>query len=464
MKRVIGILLSSMLMSACGGGGGSGGTSGGTSSVKSSVVSVSSLSSVASVSSSSSVSSESTISSSLSSSSSSSLSSPASSSSSSISSVSSSSSSSLRSSSSSSSVGACNGEGVIFSECLNAEWGAFQVYEEDVQTYAGQIYTQETNDSNLQWKVINSPVAGRGKVVELTYGQKAGVGSTLQLRSVSTQNRTAYDTGKLVFDLNVVNFGESYNSTTGNAIFELVLECVWPCTSHSAFFPVSFENVWQTIEINIVDLIRDGLDTSKIDTAFMIRPVFENASQKGVVLQLDNIKWVKSSGSAPKSKDIYSEHFNTNASLDQWVFATYGGGMDEITKYLSQGLGLYPIWVTDFDHWAMETELSKAINIRNKKASFQIKLADALVGASGTSIGFSVVATDSNARQVESDMLTSAGMTGKQWHEFEIQLGSSFPNGFNAADVRKLAIHFYANGKPTYIHGAIQIDTIRITE
>jgi hypothetical protein len=366
--------------------------------------------------------------------------------------------------SSSSAAGACNGEGVIFTECLNSEWGALQVYEEDVQTYAGQIYTQETNDSNLQWKVINSPVAGHGKVIELTYGQKTGVGSTLQLRSANLQNRSAYSTGKLVFDLNVVNFGESYNSATGSAMFELVLECVWPCTSHGVFFPVSFENTWQTVEINIADLIRDGLDTSKIDTAFMIRPVFENGSQKGVVLQLDNIKWVKGSTSAPQPKEVYSEHFNTRESLDQWVFATYSGGQVEPNKYLSQGLGMYPLWATDFDHWGMETELSKAINIRNKKASFQIKLADALVGATGNAIGFSVVATDSNARQVESDMLTSTTMTGRQWHQFEIQLGSNFPNGFNVADVRKLAIQFYANGKPAHIHGAIQIDTLRITE
>lgn len=427
MKRVIGILLSSILMSACGGGGGSGGTSGGTSSLKSSL---SSSSSVSSVSSSSSFSSA----------------------------------SSLSSSSSSFSVGSCNGEGVIFTECLNSEWGAFQVYEEDLQTYAGQVYKQETNDSNLQWKIGNSPVTGHGKVIEVTYGQKAGVGSTLQLRSEGTRDRSAYSTGKLVFDLNVVNFGESYNSATGEAIFELVLECVWPCTSHSALFPVSFENVWQTVEINIAELIRDGLDTSKIDTAFMIRPLFTDASQKGVVFQLDNIKWIKGSTSAPRSNEVYSEHFNTNASLDQWVFATYDGGQVEPNKYLSQGLGMYPLWATDYDHWAMETALAKAINIKNKKASFQLKLADTLVGATGTPIGFSVVATDGNARAVESELLTSSAMPGGQWHQFEILLGNSFPGGFDAANVRKLAIHFYANGKPAYVHGSIQIDTIRITE
>lgn len=403
MMRVVGILLSSLLISACGGGGGSGGTSGGSGASSSQPTG--------------------------------------------------------------GTIGnSCSSEGIIFNECLNKDWGALQVYEENIHTYAGQVYKQETNDSNVQWKVSDSPAAGHGKVIEVTYGQKSDVGSTLELRSESTQNRTAYSTGKLAFDLNVVSFGESYNPAQGSATFELVLACVWPCTSHSLYVPVSFQNVWQTVEINIADLISDGLDVSKIDTAFTIRPVFENASQKGVVFQLDNIKWSKGSTSTPKSNDVYSEHFNTNASLDQWVFATYGGGMDQINKYLSQGLGLYPVWVTNYDHWAMETELAKPLNIKNKTVSFQLKLANELTGANGFPIKFNLVATDSNARIAETEQLSSLGMEGGEWYQFEMALGSSFAGGFDAADVRKLAIHFYANGKPSYMHGAIQLDTIRITE
>jgi hypothetical protein len=360
----------------------------------------------------------------------------------------------------------CSSEGVIFADCLNKDWGALQVFEETLQPapWVGTVYKQETNTSNVQWKVTDSPAAGRGKVIEVSHGSKSGVGSTLQLRSENTQNRSAYSTGTLTFDLNVVNFGESYNPAKGSALFEMILECVWPCTSHSVFIPVRFQNDWQTVEIKIADLIRDGLDTSKMDTAFMLRPVFEGASQKGVLYQLDNIKWVKGTTSVPRSTEVYAEHFNTNESLNQWVLALYEGGQVNPNKYLAQGLGMYPRWATNFDHWAMETALARPINIRNKKVTFQLKLATALVGGTGFPIGFSVVATDGNARAVESEELTSLGMIGGQWHQFEIQLGSVFPGGFNAADVRKLGIHFYANGKPFYIDGSIHLDTIRITE
>ena len=448
MKRVVGILLSGILMSGCGGGG-SGGTSGGTSSSTSSTLSSSVVSSVSSVASSSALSSSLAVSSESSEFSSSSVSS---------------SSSVPSSSSSTSAMQACTDEGVIFSDCVNSEWGALQVYEEDLQTYAGQVYTQGTNDSNLQWAVITSSNANRGNVIEATYGQKENVGSTLTLRSAEILNRSEYSTGKLIFDLNVPDFGESYNADKGRALFEVVLECVWPCTSHSVYIPVSFENVWHTVVIDIADLVRDGFDPSNVDTAFMVRPVFENASQQGVVFQLDNIRWAKGTITAPESRDVYTEHFNSQEALDKWPYVIYEGGLLQPTIYLGQGVGIYVLWLTDYDHWGMETTLDQAIDITNKKASFQVKLADTLVGSTGIPIGFSVSATDGNGVSVESEILTSEDMTGGLWHQFEIQLGGIFPNGFKANDVRKLAIHFHANGKPAEINGTIQIDTIRITE
>lgn len=426
MKRVIGVLLASMLISACGGGGGSGGTNSNTSSLATVSSNSSSSSTISNGSSSSIISSN-------------------------------------GSSSSVTSSNSCDSEGVIFEECINKSWGVFQVFEENLQSWANETYKEQINNSNVQWKIIDSQAAGHGKVIEVSYGQKDDFGSTFNVSSEDTQNRSAYDTGKLVFDLNVVNFGESYDINKGSAIFELVLTCVWPCTSHSAFIPISVENEWKTIEINIADFIRDGLDTSKIDTVFMLRPLYKN--QKNVVFQLDNIKWIKGPTSAPKPNEVYSEHFNTTDSLDRWVFVEYGVNPGIFDKFLpAQGFGMYRHWPTDYDHWAIETSLATAINITNKKASFQLKLADTLVGTTGTPIAFSVAATDVNGNEVESDQLTSLAMVGDQWHQFEISLGSNFPGGFNAANVRKLAIHFYANGKPSYIHGSIHIDTIRITD
>jgi hypothetical protein len=54
-------------------------------------------------------------------------------------------------------------------------------------------------------------------------------------------------------------------------------------------------------------------------------------------------------------------------------------------------------------------------------------------------------------------------MTDKAWTTVSTKVGSSFAGGFNAADVRKLAIHVYATGNPLP-YGYIYLDTIRITE
>lgn len=357
----------------------------------------------------------------------------------------------------------CGTESTIFENCLNKEWGEFRVWENNRQTGTGQGYSTETNASNVQWKLVDSPAAGHGKVVEVSYGQTTNLESQLYVANEKTADRSAYATGKVVFDLNVLDFGDAYDPNTGTMQFEVIVECVWPCLSHSAKVPVTTLNQWQTVELSIADMVRDGLDLKKIDSTFLIRPSIEDGAQTGVQFQVDNIKWVKGSGSLPATNDVYAEHFDTTAAADKWVFAQYGGGISQIHKHLSQGLGTFPEWQSGADHWALETRLDKAINLRNKTASFQIKFSSAVVAGDRGSIDFTLVATDGSGRTLESPSFASGTLDNKQWHQISLQLGSSFPDGFNGADVRKLGIHFYAAGNP-YAYGLIYLDTIRISE
>ncbi len=375
--------------------------------------------------------------------------------------------SSSGSSSSSTAIGgnpignSCGSDGVIFEECLNKSWGSFHVWEHDARTGQGQGYTTESNASNVQWRLVDSPSAGHGKVVEVSYGSKAGYVSQLFVSSDSA-DRSAYATGKLVFDLNVQNFGDAYDRNKGYMLFEVIVECGWPCLSHSVKIPALIQNQWATYEINIADLVRSGLDLKAVNTAILIRPSIDDAPQTGVVFQLDNIKWVKGTGSISSPREVFAEHFNTEASANNWKFINYAGGISEIHKHLSQGLGAFPEWTSSLDHWALETSLSKAINIKNKKASLQIKLVSADSGYSSP-IEFALVATDGAGREASTETFISSGMPDREWHQIGVELGSSFPGGFNAADVRKLAIHVYATGTP-FPYGYIYLDTIRITE
>ena len=358
--------------------------------------------------------------------------------------------------------GNCGGEGVVFADCVNKNWGVFKTFNYEVATGKSSEYTSETNAGNVQWKLVDSPAAGRNKVVEVSFGQKAGFNSQIYVNT-DPVDRSAYATGKIQFDVNVQSFGNAYDPNKGQMLFEVVVECVWPCLSHSGKFPVTFLNQWQTVEFNIAELVRDGLDLKKVNTSFMIRPSIDDGAQTGVVFQLDNIKWVKGTGSIANPKDVYVEHFNTEASANNWTFVNYGGGIREIHKHLAQGLGAFPEWTSSLDHWALETQLSKPINIKNKTVSLQIKLLSSIVSGFAYPMEFGLVATDGVGREVATERFSSQNMTDKAWTTVSTKVGSSFAGGFNAADVRKLAIHVYATGNPLP-YGYIYLDTIRITE
>ncbi len=358
--------------------------------------------------------------------------------------------------------GNCGTEGTLFADCVNKSWGVFKAFNYEVATGKGSEYTTEANAGNVQWKLVDSPAAGRNKVVEVSFGSKSGFNSQIYLNTEPT-DRSDYATGTIKFDINVQSFGNAYDANKGQMLFEVVVECVWPCLSHSAKVPVSFLNQWQTVELKVADLVRDGLDLKKVNTGFMIRPSIDDGVQTGVVFQLDSIQWIKGAGSISSSKEVFVEHFNTEASANNWKFVNYAGGISEIHKHLSQGLGAFPEWTSSLDHWVLETQLSKPISIKNKTASLQIKLLSSIVSGFAYPMEFALVATDGAGREAATERFTSQAFPDKEWVMISTQLGSSFAGGFNASDVRKLAIHVYATGTPLP-YGYIYLDTIRITE
>lgn len=357
--------------------------------------------------------------------------------------------------------GDCGGEGVIFADCVDKNWGVFKTFDYEVATGKSAEFTTETNPGNVQWKLVDSPAAGRNKVVEVSFGAKSGFNSQLYV-STDPTDRSAYATGKIRFDLNVQSFGDAYNPSTGQMLFEVVVECVWPCLSHSAKVPVRFLNEWQTVELNIADLVRDGLDLKNVNTGFMIRPSIDDGLQTGVVFQVDNIQWIKGTGSISYPKERFVEHFNTEASANNWTFVNYEGGISEIHKHLSQGLGVFPIWTSSLDHWALETRLSKPINIKNTTVSLQIKLPRKDM-SSFYPVEFELVATDGAGREAATQRFFGGDLTENAWNSVSTKVGTSFAGGFNGADVRKLAIHVYVTSSPLPF-GLIYFDTIRITE
>lgn len=359
--------------------------------------------------------------------------------------------------------GNCSSEGVIFDGCFNPKWGVAQVWELNIQIGTAETYRTGSNLGNVQWKEVESPAAGHAKVLEVSYGKNANVLAHFNIFNEKPMNLADYGTGKLIFDLNVKNFGSIYDRDTGQGTFELIVECGWPCTSHSIFVPVTTLNQWKTVEVDIADLVNEGLDLSRVDSGLLIRPGIDNRPQTDIVFQLDNIRWVKGSSPVQATRDIYAEHFNTRESVNKWAFTTLGTSSMSWGVSLNQGFNIYPVWQTSFDRWAVETQLDQAIDIKNKTVKLQIKFDPTLVGTSGR-ISFNFSATDGNGRKLETESQNTLKLDSRQWYQIEFKLGSQFSGGFNPADVRKLSIQFDANGKDPSLTGYISIDTIRIIE
>lgn len=353
---------------------------------------------------------------------------------------------------------------IVFEEQLNSEWGKFKVWQWSTQTGQGQGFTESPNNGLVQWQVINAGSADHNNVVEVSYGNQQFTNAHFQIMpdTSSTLDLSSYGTGTLSFDINVLDWGGSFDPNLGHGVFAAQVECVWPCVSHwQKFAPLNL-NEWKHIEINIADLVNQGLDLTHVNSGFLIKPF--GFDQHGVRFQLDNIKWTKGAGSLITPKTIFAEHFNQGNAADSWQVTNFQGSVSLQSKYLWDALWMYPIWTTSFDDWALMTTIAQPINIKNKKASVLMNIFSPLAGDSAIDVRFSFIAIDSNGNQVTTDESPLRSLTPNEWVKASVDIGGSFPAGFDASKVQKIGIRFRANGKIPEITGGIQLDEILITE
>ena len=132
---------------------------------------------------------------------------------------------------------------------------------------------------------VDSADAGRGKVIDVSFDNSANNGLVF-VQATGTKNVTAFaTTGYLSFDIKVL----SYGTNTGGLVVKA--DCVNPCSSGDINIGKPGNGVWETVTVPVSTMVTGGLNLSKVNTPFIILPKWDD--QKGVHLQLDNIKWVK---------------------------------------------------------------------------------------------------------------------------------------------------------------------------
>ncbi|RYZ80087.1 MAG: hypothetical protein EOO68_37900, partial [Moraxellaceae bacterium] len=346
---------------------------------------------------------------------------------------SSSSTSSVNSSSSSSSIADISG--LVFGDSLNADWGHFSAFQWSVVESKGSSYDDGQVTTNVaQWKVVQSASTDHQSVIEASFLTSDKSWAQFEVSTSSTKDLSDYETGKLSFDLNVLDWGNALNQNTGTGAFEVRVECGWPCSSHTNLFTVKDVNVWSHVEVSIAEMVKDGLDLTKVDRTFIIKPAAKDIN--GVRIQLDNIKWTKGTIKANKPKIIYAEHFNENSS-GGWQFFL----ADERSSYgsyaLNYGLVVYPSASIFYNDWALEKQLANAINLDRKKVSLQFYPNKQIMGQGW--LQFS--ATDGVGRKAYSNYIQVNQLQADAWNRVSFTVNNTefaADAGFSADDVRTL--------------------------
>ncbi len=194
-------------------------------------------------------------------------------------------------------VGACGAdlktEGVpdlvVFDDVVNtATWTAGMGASDSGSGWSDYFVGTNPTDK-VNWSIIASDEPERGDVIEVTFNDSSANGVWFVKSSVPVDTN-AYNSGAVVFDLKVLDYG---SNTTG---MTFKIDCFYPCTSGDKPLGVVADGVWETITFPVSRMTSSGLDLSNVNTGIVIFPTTQAG---GITFQMDNIRWVGTTEADP---------------------------------------------------------------------------------------------------------------------------------------------------------------------
>ena len=175
--------------------------------------------------------------------------------------------------------------------------------------------------SSITWAIVAD--AERGEVLEVSRianNQDAG----FYIKSSNPYDASEFAGGTIELDIRIIS---------GDPDISMKIDCVYPCTSGNYNLGVVTGNDWQTLRVDINDLVAQDLNLSAVDTGLVIWPTAHAAT----VFRLDRVRWVSNpDGDSSGTGD-------TSAPSDTWVNPNFAGPSSP-TSYT--GYSLY--WSDEF--------------------------------------------------------------------------------------------------------------------
>ncbi|MDC0172872.1 family 16 glycosylhydrolase, partial [Gammaproteobacteria bacterium] len=128
---------------------------------------------------------------------------------------------------------------------------------------------------NISWEIVQD--ADRGGVLQIEHST-AGQQAIFYFKASMGKDLSGYAGGQIVFDIKTIS---------GDSNYSMKVDCVWPCGSSDQNIGIYGDNGWETVTIEIDDLVAEGLALSTVNTGIVIWAT----QYTSTVFQLDNVRW-----------------------------------------------------------------------------------------------------------------------------------------------------------------------------
>ena len=143
-------------------------------------------------------------------------------------------------------------------------------------------YFDGASGNHVSWSIQSAADPDRGNILNVSFSNNPTFG-LVYIQSAAGIDLSQFASGKLIFDLRL------QAGTTHGMTYKV--DCIFPCTSGDQVLDLSGHErgEWNTVEVPIADLVRGGLDLTRVNTGLVIFP--SSGEQAGVSFDLDNIRW-----------------------------------------------------------------------------------------------------------------------------------------------------------------------------
>ncbi|MDH3767794.1 MAG: family 16 glycosylhydrolase, partial [Gammaproteobacteria bacterium] len=175
---------------------------------------------------------------------------------------------------------------IVFDDAVGELWiGGIEAFDTD----SGGDYRDPQSANKINWEIKPAEDTARGNIIEVVFEDNSASGvwfisSNPQLGVAGATDLSGFAEGALIFDIRVTD----YDTASG---ITMKVDCDFSdnqCGSGDQFLGRIADGVWETITIPVSQLVRGGLNLTKINTGIVIFPGF---APVGITFQVDNIRW-----------------------------------------------------------------------------------------------------------------------------------------------------------------------------